>query len=273
MKEAAMREAGVHPGYLLTPPCASQEAPLCVQLQRWTATKQPPLLHSSTVPLLSPHLQKNTLSSASAPPHNYSSIQSRMEKKMVPTLSLNPPARLSPSSPPSSLSCMLHPWPSPPPLATALLSLVTEGGLAWNGMHKLIHHTAVWDANRPSLGARQELISEHSAGAGCRPRQSAVVALLCRAWSPLSSFYSPSVCPYGHKQMMGATAETKTQPSNQVMESIKSITEMSKHNHIFVRLRGGQQGGWRQSLLRLAPALTRTATLHIESASWELTPL
>lgn len=73
--------------------------------------------------------------------------------------------------------------------------------------------------------------------------------------------------------------EAKAQPSNQVMliRSIKSITQMSKHNHIFVRLRGGQQtdrqtDNGRPSLFRLAPALTLTATLHNERASWELTP-
>lgn len=105
------------------------------------------------------------------------------------------------------------------------------------------HPSYSWDAKRPSLGARLELICRAFSGGllqtetVCCPRaalQSLIAALL---FLPPQSVHTDT-----NKCMMGATAGTKAQPSNQVMESIKSITEMSKHNHIFVRLRGGQQG-------------------------------
>lgn len=70
---------------------------------------------------------------------------------------------------------------------------------------------------------------------------------------------------------MGDTAGTKAQPSNQVVESIKNITQTLKHNQIFVHLSGGQQRDGHPSLFRHAPALTRTATLHNERVPWELT--
>lgn len=77
------------------------------------------------------------------------------EEKMVPTLSPNPPASCKALPPPplppplSPVRCNRRPPPPPPPtslplpipLATALLSLVTEGGLALNGTRGLIHHT------------------------------------------------------------------------------------------------------------------------------------
>lgn len=155
----------------------------------------------------------------------------------------------SPSSPPSSLSCTLQPppsssphLPSPPhPFGDCSPFSCDRRGLgAKRDTQAHPSYAAARDAKRPSLGVRLELICRAFSEGGwwlqtetvCCPRaalQSSIAALLF----PL---------PPSLTVQTGAMEETKAQPANQVMESIKSITQTSKRHHIFVHLRGGQQG-------------------------------
>lgn len=122
---------------------------------------------------------------------------------MLPTVCLTPlPASLFPSLPPPPSPLLASVALPPPPLSllTALLSPVTKGGLAVNGlnrhtqMHKLIHHTEakLREIDRQTtllhfktilihstLKARLELIWRGISRAGCRQRQSAVLVLFC----------------------------------------------------------------------------------------------
>lgn len=125
--------------------------------------------------------------------------------------------------------------------------------MALNGTRRLIHHTQPREMQkRPSLGARLELICRAFRGGGggwlqteivCCPRaalHSSIAALLFPLPPPLTV-------------QTGAMVETKAQPSNQVMESIKSITQTSERNHIFVRLRRRTAGRLTSLFVRTRP--------------------
>lgn len=116
-------------------------------------------------------------------------------------LTLLLPARLFiPPLPPSSLSCMLHPRPSPPSSRDCSPFSCDRRGLGVKRDARA-HPSYSWDAKRPSLGARLEPICRAFSGGRlqtetvCCPRaalQSLIAALL---FPPLP------VCTYRHKQM------------------------------------------------------------------------
>lgn len=159
---------------------------------------------------------------------------------MVPTLSLNPPASFLLPPPLSPVRCIHGPPPSScdcSPFSCDRRGLCVKRDARPHPSYSCVR------CKTP------QSVSVCRAFSGGRLQTDNLLSSCCSAEldrrSPLSILHPPpptqSVHTDTNKCMMGATAGTKAQPSNQVMESIKSITQTSKHNHIFLRLRGGQQ--------------------------------
>lgn len=236
----------MRPGYLqlkhLTPPCPSAESSsLC--------SAATPDLHKTNpgcrVPPPTPHPPGHPtyVKKAPHPPASArvcSSIQSSSRRRRwspLCVLTLLLPARLFPLLPLLySASATLPPLP---PLTTALLSLVTEGGLALNGMHGLIHHTAAQEANTPQSGGET--------GANLQSDQRGPAAdgdcLMSSEPDRRSPFSTPPpFCKYRHKRMHHGSYSRDKGPQIRLWNHSKVSRRFQSINHIFVRLRGGQQG-------------------------------